>query len=122
MLQILNHAIANDAELKKFHIKLTETEAILRLSGGDARKLLNALELVVNSTFDQKVTKEEPIEITNELVIEKIQENIALYDKNGEMHYDIISAFIKSIRGSDPNAAVYYLAQMIAAGEDPRCL
>lgn len=119
LLQILNHAIANDAELKKFHIKLTETEAILRLSGGDARKLLNALELVVNSTFDQKVTKEEPIEITNELVIEKIQENIALYDKNGEMHYDIISAFIKSIRGSDPNAAVYYLARMIAAGEDP---
>lgn len=86
---------------------------MLRISGGDARKLLNALEIVVNSSEGDK------IEISNELVLKVIQQNLALYDKSGEQHYDIISAFIKSIRGSDPNAAVYYLARMLKGGEDP---
>jgi putative ATPase len=93
---------------------LKEHEALLRISGGDARKLLNALELVVNN-----FSSDGKIEITNEIVLKIIQQNLALYDKNGEQHYDIISAFIKSIRGSDPNAAVYYLARMIKGGEDP---
>jgi putative ATPase len=119
LIQILNHTITNDVELKKLPIKIVEYEAILRISGGDARKLLNALELVVNSALSNDNPAKHDILITNDLVIERIQENIALYDKNGEMHYDVISAFIKSIRGSDPNAAVYYLARMIAAGEDP---
>jgi len=97
-------------------IELTETEAILRISGGDARKLLNALELLVQS--EEKITGK--IRITNEKTLKVIQQNLALYDKSGEMHYDIISAFIKSIRGSDPNAAVYWLARMVQAGEDPK--
>jgi len=97
-------------------ISIEETEAILRISGGDARKLLNALELIV--TTEQK--KGEPVVITNDKTIKIIQQNLALYDKSGEMHYDIISAFIKSIRGSDPNAAVYWLSRMIRAGEDPK--
>lgn len=113
---ILDRAISNDEFLRTLNIDLKETEALMRISGGDARKLLNALELVVQSEVDHNAEK---IEITDKLVLERIQENIALYDKKGEMHYDIISAFIKSIRGSDPNAAVYYLARMIAAGEDP---
>ena len=113
---ILYRAISGDIYLKTLDINLQETEALMRISGGDARKLLNALELVVQSEVDQK--KEGQIVITDKLVIERIQENIAMYDKKGEMHYDIISAYIKSIRGSDPNAAVYYLARMIAAGED----
>lgn len=117
LLNILNRAIKEDIFLKTLDIELEETEALMRISGGDARKLLNALELVVQSEVDQK--NEEKIVITDKLVLERIQENIALYDKKGEMHYDIISAFIKSIRGSDPNAAVYYLARMINAGEDP---
>ncbi|MFH2143929.1 MAG: replication-associated recombination protein A [Bacteroidota bacterium] len=112
LLHLLEFAISTDYELKKITIKLEETEAILRFSGGDARKLLNILEIVVNAESKGNVT------ITNDLVIERLQENIALYDKNGELHYDIISAFIKSIRGSDPNAAVYWLARMIAGGED----
>lgn len=116
LLGILTRAITEDIFLKTFDIKLQETEALMRISGGDARKLLNALELVVQSEVDQK--KEGEIVITDKLVIERIQENIAMYDKKGEMHYDIISAYIKSIRGSDPNAAIYYLARMIAAGED----
>jgi putative ATPase len=95
-------------------INITESEALLRISGGDARKLLNAIELVVQNTREKNIT------VTDELVIKLIQKNIALYDKKGEMHYDIISAFIKSLRGSDPNAAVYYLARMISAGEDPK--
>jgi putative ATPase len=96
------------------HITIKEQDALLRISGGDARKLLNALELCVNSTADKNV------QITNEMVLSVIQQNLALYDKSGEMHYDVISAFIKSVRGSDPNAAVYYLARMIEGGEDPK--
>jgi putative ATPase len=117
LMNILKRAISEDEFLKTLQIELTETEALMRISGGDARKLLNALELVVQSEVDQH--QAEKIIITDKLVLERIQENIALYDKKGEMHYDIISAFIKSIRGSDPNAAVYYLARMIAGGEDP---
>jgi putative ATPase len=97
-------------------ISITESEAILRISGGDARKLLNALELIVNSEKKQ----DGAVEITNELTIRIIQQNLAMYDKTGEMHYDIISAFIKSMRGSDPNAAVYWLSRMVEAGEDPK--
>ena len=115
LISIVQQAIQDDVELKKRKIKLTETEALLRLSGGDARKLLNLLELVVNS-----FVPDSDIEITNQKVQEIIQEKIALYDKNGEQHYDIISAFIKSMRGSDPNAAVYWLARMIRGGEDPK--
>ncbi len=103
---------------EKFDLKITvdEDEALLRLSGGDARKLYNALELVVY----QEKTNKKKIKITNNLVKKIIQENLAIYDKQGEMHYDVISAFIKSIRGSDPNAAVYWLARMVEAGEDPK--
>jgi putative ATPase len=109
---LLKRAIQEDTLLRQKHIALEETEALLRLSGGDARKLLNMLELVVLS--EQK----EHIAITNEMVQQKVQKNTVLYDKTGEQHYDIISAFIKSIRGSDPNAAVYWLARMIEGGED----
>ncbi len=109
---LLERAISTDELLKKKKIKLKETEAILRLSGGDARKLLNILELIVLSEQSEKV------EVTNDLVLQKVQKNTVLYDKTGEQHYDIISAFIKSIRGSDPNAAVYWLARMIEGGED----
>ena len=109
---ILERSLQEDELLKKRKIKLEETEALLRLSGGDARKLLNMFELVVSSEG------EEPLTITDELVMSKVQKNTVLYDKTGEQHYDIISAFIKSIRGSDPNAAVYWLARMIAGGED----
>jgi len=103
---------------KKFDIQIVidEDEALMRISGGDARKLYNALELVV---YQEKTTKKKVV-ITNNLVKSIIQENLAMYDKQGEMHYDIISAFIKSIRGSDPNAAVYWLARMVEAGEDPK--
>lgn len=97
-------------------IKVEENEALFRISGGDARKLYNALELFV---YQEKVNKKK-ILITNKRVLDVIQENLAMYDKQGEMHYDIISAFIKSLRGSDPNAAVYYLARMVEAGEDPK--
>ncbi len=113
LLSLLKKAISNDEFLKHKKINLQEHEALLRVSGGDARKLYNALEIVVNSTSETNIT------ITNELVLKTIQQNLALYDKNGEQHYDIISAFIKSIRGSDPNAAVYYLARMLKGGEDP---
>ena len=109
---ILNRALNEDELLKNLKVDLQETEALLRLSGGDARKLLNMFELVVSSE-DQ-----DPLTITDELVMSKVQKNTVLYDKTGEQHYDIISAFIKSIRGSDPNAAVYWLARMIAGGED----
>ncbi len=111
--QLLNNAIAKDEFLSKKKIELREHEALIRVSGGDARKLLNALEITVNSIESDEVV------ITNELVLNVIQQNLAMYDKNGEQHYDIISAFIKSIRGSDPNAAVYYLARMLQGGEDP---
>jgi putative ATPase len=109
---LLKRAIKNDAFLSKKNIILKETEALLRLSGGDARKLLNIFELIVNSD------NSEDIIITNTSVLQKVQNNTVRYDKTGEQHYDIISAFIKSIRGSDPNAAVYWLARMIEGGED----
>ncbi|MCF0168580.1 MAG: replication-associated recombination protein A, partial [Bacteroidales bacterium] len=109
---LLKNALANDIVLKHLDIKVEETEALFRFSGGDARKLLNILEIVVGSVNG-------PIVINNELVTNVLQENIALYDKNGEQHYDIISAFIKSMRGSDPNGAIYWMARMLAGGEDP---
>jgi putative ATPase len=112
LLTLLNHALTTDYEIIQRKVKLQEYEAILRFSGGDARKLLNVLELVLNASTDEEII------ITNDLVTSRLQENLALYDKNGEMHYDIISAFIKSIRGGDPDAAVYYLARMIEGGED----
>ncbi len=117
LLEILKRALKKDIILKKLPVEIKEYEAILRYSGGDARKLLNLIELVVNSV---KFEKDKKVEITNDLVIVKVQENIALYDKKGDQHYDIISAFIKSIRGSDPNAAAYWLARMIEGGEDPK--
>lgn len=111
LLQLLDHALKTDIYLKNKNIKFKETNAILRYSGGDARKLLNILELVSEAGND--------IEITDEIVSNCLQQNPLAYDKDGEMHYDIISAFIKSIRGSDPDAAIYYLARMIEGGEDP---
>lgn len=113
LLRLVNRAISTDVELKKKHIELKESGALLRYSGGDARKLLNILDLVVEATGDVVV-------ITDELVESRLQTNPLAYDKDGEMHYDIISAFIKSIRGSDPDAALYWLARMIAGGEDPQ--
>ncbi|AIN73408.1 replication-associated recombination protein A [Flavobacterium psychrophilum] len=109
---LLHRAITTDTFLKTKNIELAETEALLRLSGGDGRKLLNIFELVVNAT------NEDHILITNEKVMQLVQKNTVLYDKTGEQHYDIVSAFIKSIRGSDPNGAVYWLARMIEGGED----
>ncbi len=109
---LLKRAMQQDDHLRSKKIELKETEALLRLSGGDGRKLLNIFELLVNSEV------KEPITITDELVLSKVQKNTVLYDKTGEQHYDIISAFIKSIRGSDPNGAVYWLARMIEGGED----
>jgi len=109
---LLNKAIEKDSILSKKNILLNETEALIQLSGGDARKLLNTLELIVLSE------QSEPISITNDMVMKKVQKNTVLYDKTGEQHYDIISALIKSIRGSDPDAAVYWLARMIEGGED----
>ncbi|WP_031426274.1 replication-associated recombination protein A [Flavimarina sp. Hel_I_48] len=109
---LLNRAIEQDSILSKKQIELKETQALLRLSGGDARKLLNIFELIITSETSEKVV------VTNKMVLNKVQQNTVLYDKTGEQHYDIISAFIKSIRGSDPNAAVYYLARMIEGGED----
>jgi putative ATPase len=109
--KLLQSALDKDEFLSKKKINIKEYSALYKVSGGDARKLLNALELVVN-------TNEEPIHVTDELVLKSVQKNLALYDKSGEQHYDIISAFIKSIRGSDPNAAVYWLARMVEGGED----
>ena len=110
--ELLERAIKQDEVLSKLNITLKETESLIQISAGDARKLLNILELVVISIDNKEIV------ITNDLVVEKAQQNIVRYDKNGEQHYDIISAFIKSIRGSDPNAAVYWLARMIEGGED----
>ena len=110
LVALLERAIKQDEILSKKEIKLKETEALIRVSSGDARKLLNIFELIVED--------KDSIEITNELVLQKVQKNTVRYDKTGEQHYDIISAFIKSIRGSDPNAAVYWLARMIEGGED----
>ena len=112
--KILFSAIQKDEYLKSLSIDIKEKEALFKISSGDARKLLNSFEIIVNNL------KEETKTITNEIVLNIIQQNIALYDKNGEFHYDVISAFIKSIRGSDPNGAVYWLAKMIEGGEDPK--
>ena len=114
LLNLMNKALSNDIELKKRKINVKETGALLRFAGGDARKLLNILELVIDADDSQS------IQITDTIVIDRLQENPAAYDKGGEMHYDIISAFIKSIRGSDPDGAIYWLARMVAGGEDPK--
>mgnify|MGYP000906320249 FL=1 len=113
LLELLRNAITKDAVLKEKQIELKETDAILRYSGGDARKLLNILELVVEAET------EVPVVITDEKVVDRLQQNPLTYDKDGELHYDIISAFIKSIRGSDPDGAIYWLARMVEGGEDP---
>lgn len=110
---LLSRAITVDEELKNRNINVEQTAALFKFSGGDARKLLNILDIIAGAT-------EGDITITDEYVTECLQQNIALYDKNGEQHYDVISAFIKSVRGSDPNAAIYYLARMLAGGEEPR--
>ncbi len=114
ILELLNHALTTDVELSKRNITLAETQAIIQHAGGDARKSLNILEIVTNAE------PHDPLVITNEMVTSHLQQNLLAYDKNGELHYDIISAFIKSIRGSDPDAALYWLARMIEAGEDPK--
>src|SRR5574344_1970015 len=114
LLTLLDRAITQDEELKELDIRLDETDALLRYSGGDARKLLNILELVVDASSDRTIV------INDEVVVNRLQQNPLAYDKDGEMHYDIISAFIKSIRGSDPDAALYWLARMIEGGEDPQ--
>lgn len=113
--QVVLHALATDEQLKNLRVEVEEWEALLHLAQGDARKALNILEIVTNSASEHDICR-----ITNRQVSEQVQKNIAFYDKNGEMHYDIISAFIKSVRGSDPHAAVYWLARMVEAGEDPK--
>lgn len=113
LLELLHNAVSNDIYLKDKKIELKETDAMLRYSGGDARKLLNILELVVEADSDSDII------ITDEKVVERLQQNPLAYDKDGELHYDIISAFIKSIRGSDPDGALYWLARMVEGGEDP---
>lgn len=119
LVDLLDRALKKDTYLKKISIEIVENEAMLQYSGGDARKLLNTLEVVVRSECaNPGFSADNKISITNEMVKERLQENMALYDKNGEMHYDIISAFIKCIRGSDPDAAVYWLARMLEGGED----
>jgi putative ATPase len=118
LMGLLKTAIEKDSYLKCYEIVIEEHEALLRVSGGDARKLFNALELVVSSEMNE--TGSGTIVITDDKVLNHVQKNLALYDKNGEKHYDIISAFIKSMRGSDPNAAVYWLARMVEGGEDPK--
>ncbi len=114
MKKLVERAFANDIELKKREVEIQELEALFRFSGGDARKLLNIIEILHNAKPDGKII------INNDIVTARLQQNPLAYDKNGELHYDIISAFIKSIRGSDPDAAIYWLARMIAAGEDPK--
>ncbi|MFY1611427.1 replication-associated recombination protein A [Macellibacteroides fermentans] len=113
LLSLMHKAITEDILLKEKKFEIKETDALLRFSGGDARKLLNIIDLLVSANDD------EVVEVTDEAVVERLQENPAAYDKGGEIHYDIISAFIKSIRGSDPDAAIYWLARMVAGGEDP---
>ena len=110
---LLDRAVTTDSELKERGVEVVETDALFRFSGGDARKLLNILDIIAASTDGKLV-------ISDKNVTDALQQNIALYDKNGEQHYDVISAFIKSVRGSDPNAAIYYLARMLAGGEEPR--
>ncbi len=111
--RLLERALSSDAQLREREIEVVEREALFTFSGGDARKLLNILDIIVGASSGK-------ITITNDYVTECLQQNIALYDKNGEQHYDVISAFIKSVRGSDPNAAIYYLARMLAGGEEAR--
>jgi putative ATPase len=118
LILLTNKALKKDHYLSAYDIEVKEYEAFIRVSGGDARKLYNALELVVSSEANEN--QSEKIIITNEKVLNHVQKNLAMYDKNGEQHYDIISAFIKSLRGSDPNAAVYWLARMVEGGEDPK--
>jgi putative ATPase len=118
LVALINHAIGEDIILSKLPINIKETEAIINLSGGDGRKLLNLLELVINQQLSYGDKEFKEILVTDDLVIKAAQQKVALYDKKGEQHYDIISAFIKSIRGSDPNAAVYWMARMIEGGED----
>ena len=120
LLELLHRAITKDVYLKEKNIELNETSALLRYSGGDARKLLNILELVIESSSSTSSTSNTSIIITDEMVEKCLQQNPLAYDKDGEMHYDIISAFIKSIRGSDPDAALYWMARMIEGGEDPQ--
>jgi putative ATPase len=114
LLKLIHRAVMEDIVLKEKKIEINETNALLRFSGGDARKLLNIIDLVIAADESEEVS------ITDKIVTERLQENPAAYDKGGEMHYDIISAFIKSIRGSDPDAAIYWLARMVAGGEDPK--
>ncbi|MCE1156440.1 MAG: replication-associated recombination protein A, partial [Bacteroidales bacterium] len=114
LLELMNRALATDTVLQKLKVKVEETEAVVRFAGGDARKLLNIIDLLCSSNTGGEVV------INNKLVTDKLQQNPMAYDKEGEIHYDIISAFIKSIRGSDPDAALYWLARMIAGGEDPK--
>ncbi|NLO69445.1 MAG: replication-associated recombination protein A [Porphyromonadaceae bacterium] len=114
LLELADRVIKNDVELKKRKIEIVEKESFIRYAGGDARKLLNIIELIVNSDAS------ETVKITNEIVTQRLQQNPMAYDKDGEIHYDIISAFIKSIRGSDPDGAIYWLARMVAGGEDPK--
>lgn len=114
LISLIDHALSTDIHLKSKDVEIVENEALIKYSGGDARKLYNILDLVINLEEKDKIL------ITNELVMTRIQENMAMYDKNGELHYDIISAFIKSMRGSDPNASLYWLARMIEGGEDPK--
>ena len=117
LTRLLQRAVTEDSYLKQLKFEIKENEALLRYSGGDGRKLLNIIELVL---AEQKKSARKKLVITNKLVTERLQENMALYDKTGEQHYDIISAFIKSVRGSDPNAAIYWLARMVEGGEDPK--
>jgi len=117
LIELINHSIKEDVVLSKLNIEIKETEALINLSGGDARRILNLLELTVNQ-LSLKKDATQKITITDDAVIKSAQQKVALYDKKGEQHYDIISAFIKSIRGSDPNAAVYWMARMIEGGED----
>ncbi|MGE0088744.1 MAG: replication-associated recombination protein A [Bacteroidales bacterium] len=118
LLELVHRALKEDIYLKEFDVTIDEHDALLRFSGGDARKLYNILELVINTESSRADSKK--ISIDNIKVTDILQQNIAFYDKNGEQHYDIISAFIKSVRGSDPNAAVYWLARMVEGGEDPK--
>ena len=113
LAELLNRAITTDTELQKRTITVEQTDALFRFAGGDARKLLNIIDIITSATDGNII-------LNNQTVTDALQQNIALYDKNGEQHYDVISAFIKSVRGSDPNAAIYYLARMLAGGEEPR--
>jgi putative ATPase len=119
LMALMNKALTEDIELKKKPVKILETAALMRFAGGDARKLMNILELVI-AADDGSDNPEGNILVTDAKVIDRLQENPVAYDKGGEMHYDIISAFIKSIRGSDPDGAIYWLARMVAGGEDPK--